>query len=583
MKDILDMIATAIKGTEFSGRTFIVGGYVRDYIRGEKSFDIDIAVEMPDGARKLSEFLYRKGLSSHPVYFARFGTSYIDINGHKIEFVMTRSESYQERSRKPEVSSAPILDDVYRRDFTINSLIMDIEKREIIDLTGRGISDIEAKLIRATSDPEIIFGEDPLRMLRAVRFAVQLGFEIESRTADGIRCNAARLENISWERRRDELTKMLLTADPIRAFRLMFDYGLIRNVIPELENMAQLEQNRYHDSDALEHTFRVLHNTKSDLKLRLAALLHDIAKPDTHIVNDSGIHFYGHHERGAQITQKVLRRLRYPGSLRDEVTQLVRYHMYLKKAGETAEIITDKSLRKLILLLGPLLDTFLELVHADNLAHAPEYRLQNQVPALKKRIKELRKKIDRVPLPVNGKDIKDYFGIGEGVEVGAILRHAEEIWLENPDWGKEKILQNLFFKEDKMQKEESKVTQVTREAVKKAYDMGEDVFKALSKITKEIVVTAKDEDLSSKEKVQKLAKEAYEGAKQGARNVQPDAEEFVKKASKAIMEAIKVAAPKVAHFTQDAFKGIYEGAKDVYESKKDVREGCNKKEKKEEE
>lgn len=569
MNKILELIASAIRNTEFEGKTYVVGGYVRDLIMKKTSSDIDLVVEMDQGGGKLAEFLHTSGLSGKPVTFERFGTSFVMIKGHKIEIVMTRKESYPDKTRKPVVGTASIQEDIFRRDFTINSLIMNISNGVISDLTGLGTEDIRNRMIRSTSDPAIIFSEDPLRMLRAIRFAVQLDFKIEADTAVGINKNRDRLKDISWERRRDEFTAMLLSAEPDRAVKMLFEFGLMKYVIPELLQIEGLEQNKYHDKNVLDHSLQVLRKSSPELCLRLAALLHDIGKAESRSDDNGEIHFYGHEKTGAESATKILRRLKYPKKTRDIAVLLIRNHMRLKQAGKSAENLSDKAVYRLIRDLGDQLDHLLELVDADNQSHAPDYRMNGQIKSMKKRFIELRKKIDRTKPPVNGNDIIEILKIPSSRDIKYYLAKAEELWLENPKITKDQLLQELIIsKEENMEKQESKVTRTTREGVKKAYDVGEDIVQALSRIVKEIVKTAKTEDMSTKEKVHKLAQEALEGAKEGAKAAQPDAEEFVKKASHVIVDSIKKAAPKVAHFAQDAFVGLYEGAKDVYESKK---------------
>ncbi len=567
MNRIIEKIAAAVIGTEFEGNTYVVGGYVRDLVMEKISSDIDIVVSLKKGGIKLAGFLHDQGIASRPVLFSNFETASTMIDDCKVEFVMTRRESYRNYDRKPDVFPGSLKEDVFRRDFTINSLLMDICRKDIIDLTGSGRKDIEKKLIRSTTDPEVIFAEDPLRMLRAIRFAVNLGFEIEEETAKGILKNAGMLEFISWERKRDEIDRILLSLSPAKGIRMIFSYNLIRNLIPEMMNLYGLAQNKYHDQDVLEHTLCVLNKTPEILSVRLAALLHDIGKAGSCKVIRQKTHFYGHEKLGSEITGKVLRRLKYSRSFILLVRKLVQNHMRFKQSGKDGEIVSDKILRKTLTEIGDDLDNLLLLVEADNFCHAVDYRLPDQVPGLRKRFAIIKKERSGKTLPLNGKDIIEHFQIRTGEAVGKLLTKAQEIWHEHPRWDKKKILEEIKFKEDTMENNESKVTKTTRDAVKKAYDVGEDVVKALSRITKEIVHTAKEEDLSNKEKVQKLAREALEGAKQGAKSAQPEAEEFLKKAGKTIIDAIKIAAPKIAHFTHGALKGVYEGAKDVYDEK----------------
>ena len=448
MKDVIIIIANAIRGTEFENNTFIAGGFVRDKVMGKESNDLDIVVSSPDGGIQLAKLLHKKGLSSRPVIFQRFGTAQIIISGYKIEFVMARKESYRNKSRKPDVVQGTITEDIYRRDFTVNSLIMNVMNGEIRDITGKGIPDIKAKVIRATSRPNIIFEEDPLRMLRAVRFAVQLNFSIDNQTMNGIIANAHMLNHISRERIRDELIKILLHTAPADGVRMLVHSGMMQYVIPELINLKGAQQNKYHDKDMLEHTLQVLQNTSPDIVIRLSALLHDISKPQTRTEDEKGVHFYRHEIAGAKRARKILRDLKFPKETINKVSKLIKNHMRLKAFGDTIEEYSDVAVRRLIFQLDSELEPLLSLIHADNLSHAKTYCLPNQIPILKKRIDSILKKINGKMLPVTGEDIMLHFEMSEGQNVGRILEKAHEIWLQHPFWKKTEILTKIELEEE---------------------------------------------------------------------------------------------------------------------------------------
>ncbi|MBC8385769.1 MAG: HD domain-containing protein [Candidatus Cloacimonetes bacterium] len=443
MKKIEQIISEAIIGTEFENKTYIVGGYVRDKIMGIQNQDMDIVVENKNGGEGLACLLYRKNISTRPVIYENFGTASVMIDDHKIEFVMSRKESYRDKDRKPEVQLGTLRDDIFRRDFTINSLVMNIISGEIKDLSGKGISDIKNRIIRSTSDPEVIFGEDPLRMLRAIRFSVKSGFEIESETEKGIRNNSPKLKHISWERRRDELIKMLKSDEPVWAINLLYDYDLMRNLIPEFEKLRNLQQGKCHNLDAFDHSLSVLELTEPNLELRLSALLHDIGKPEVVSEDESGIHFYKHDKVGSDIAGKILKRLKFSSSQIVKVKFLISNHMRLKSFGKNGELVSDKAIRKLIYQSGDNLEILLKLIHADNQVHAENYKMPNQIPEIRKRITKIRKVSNTKKLPLNGKDIMDRFKIESGKKVGEFLSEASEIWFEHPDWEKERILDEI--------------------------------------------------------------------------------------------------------------------------------------------
>jgi putative nucleotidyltransferase with HDIG domain len=442
MKTVIKQIADMIIGTEFENKTYIVGGFVRDKLLNISNEDLDIVVEIPKGGRKLAKYLYEKKLCSKPVIFDNFGTAFVMFNEHKIEFVMTRKEAYRDKNRKPDVLFGTLKEDVFRRDFTINSLVMDIISQQILDISGKGISDLKDKLIRSTSNPEIIFGEDPLRMLRAVRFAIRLGFQIEKKTSEGIIGNAEKLQHISWERRRDELTKMLISQQPAKAIKMLCNFGLMKNIIPELEELKGLKQGKYHHLDAFEHTLLAMQNTPSDLILRLATLLHDIGKPTAFTQTENEIHFYGHEHIGAKKAVKILKRLKFSSSQIGEIKFLIENHMRLKSFGNNAEKLTDKALRKLIFQSEEKLEPLLNLIHADNLAHSPQYNLPNQISSVRKKINLLQKNEEK-KMPISGQDIMNYFEIQSGKKIGRLLNKAQEIWFENPELKKDEILKLL--------------------------------------------------------------------------------------------------------------------------------------------
>ncbi|MCF7857937.1 MAG: CCA tRNA nucleotidyltransferase [Candidatus Cloacimonetes bacterium] len=565
MDNIIKTIANSIRNTEFADNTFVVGGFVRDKIMGNTSEDLDIVVTLPQGGIKLAQFLFNTHICSRPVIFNKFGTAQVTIQDHKIEFVMARSEKYQEKSRKPEVLPGTINEDIIRRDFTINSLIMDIMNGKILDMSQRSISDIQNKIIRATANPETIFQDDPLRMLRAVRFAVQLNFTIETVTFTKIIENSQLLENISKERIRDEFSKILLSQNPATGIRLLKETRLLNFIIPDLKELDGTEQDKYHDKDMLEHTLQVLQNTPADLVIRLAALLHDIAKPYTKTETKKEIHFYYHEAAGAKRARKILRKLKYPNYIIYKVAILIKNHMRLKSFGNKLTNFSDSAVRRLILQLDTELDQLLILINADNVSRATKYCLQEQIPNLKKRISSNLKKIKGKSLPITGNDIILHFKVKEGKEIGIILDQARQIWIDHPSWNKNKIL-NAIKRGGTMT--EKKVSKIVHDAVIKAAHAGEDVIKAVGNVTKEIIATVKKEDLDNKEKAQKLAKEALEGAKEGFEKVKPPTEEFVKKASITISDSFKEHAPKVASFVKEVFSGIVEGTKDVIDEHK---------------
>lgn len=440
MKEIIKTIADTIVGSCFWNKTFIVGGYVRDLIMGIECNDLDIVVAFEDGGKELAQMLYEKGISTKPVIFERFGTAIINIGGHQIEFVMTRKEAYSACSRKPDVAAGSLEEDILRRDFTINSLSMNINTGDISDLTGKGREDITNKIIRTVSNPELTFKEDPLRMLRAVRFAVQLNFEIEAQTQDGIKQQADELAHISWERKRDELTKILLSKYPAHGIEMLKQFGLMKHLIPELEKIIELPGKHSDDLDVYSHSLKVIEHVRPHLGLRLAGLLHNIAK-DT-IPEENEIICLDYETRDALLIKQILKRLMFPNKVIKVVIFLVDNHTRLNFM-ENMEMLSNTFVMGFIKEMKGKLDILFEFIQADKISHLPKYCKPDFIPVLKKRIDKIRKQFEGRTMPVKGVDIMEYFNISAGEKVGELLKKAETIWWEHPEWNKESILQEI--------------------------------------------------------------------------------------------------------------------------------------------
>ena len=304
-----------------------MGGSVRDRLLHRPSPDMDFAT---NATPPETEAILRQPWppATHVTIYKvgeKFGTIGAVIDNRRVEITTYRGEQYRE-TRKPEVEFIRSLeDDLARRDFTINAMAMDTDGT-IIDPFG-GRSDLTGRYLRAVGSPAERFKEDPLRMLRAIRFACQLGFDIERDSYAAIIQRAKSLQKISWERRAEEMTKILLSPRPAEGLRLLHNSFLLDQLIPELLPMIGLQQRGdYHHKDVWRHTLQVVENTEADLTLRWAAVLHDIAKPNTKSVEDGEVHFFGHELLGAEIARQVLLRFRYSVELVERVTKLVRLH-----------------------------------------------------------------------------------------------------------------------------------------------------------------------------------------------------------------------------------------------------------------
>lgn len=347
-----------------------------------------------------------------PVAIANGRTAEVDV----VEITTYRSDRYDPASRKPDVTFGDSLEgDLLRRDFTINAMARDPLSGAIIDPYA-GRADLERKLIRAVgNDPSHRFDEDPLRMLRAARFAAQLDFSIEPATAEAIRRQAATLQKISRERIRDEFTKLLVTSNPLLGIRLLVELGLMPYIVPEVLELRGVSQQPGHSKDVYEHVLRVVQRTPPRPATRWAGLLHDIAKPRTRSVEDGKVHFFGHEDVGANMTREILKRLKFDRPFIDYVSRLVRLHM---RANAYTPDWTDGAVRRLMLDAGEGLHDLLDLSRADITSYRPEKvsRAVGRVNDLEERAARLREEALRVPIksPLDGNELMALVERGPG-------------------------------------------------------------------------------------------------------------------------------------------------------------------------
>lgn len=399
---------------------FTVGGYVRDCFLGRASKDIDF-VTVGSGIALAKAVAKRLGRGAHLSVFKNFGTARVTCHDMELEFVGARKESYSHDSRKPIVEDGTLEDDISRRDFTVNALAMRVNSDGfggIVDLYG-GLVDMERKVLKTPLDPDITFSDDPLRMMRAVRFATQLRFAINSNTYEGICRNAARLEIISFERITDELNKIMRSPKPSIGWRLLLETGLLHYILPELEEMQKVDvvNGRAH-KDNFDHTMKVLDKVaeaSDDLWLRWGALLHDIAKPRTKRWDPKiGWTFHNHNFIGAKMVPEIFRRLRLPlGEPLKFVQTMVELHMRPIVLSE--EIVTDSAVRRLLFDAGDDVDSLMTLCEADITTGRPEKLrkcLENFALVRRKLIElEERDRIRNFQPPISGNDIMHVFNI----------------------------------------------------------------------------------------------------------------------------------------------------------------------------
>lgn len=445
----ITQIKKLIKGSIFQDISYLCGGAVRDIFLNRPIKDIDIVVEMPDGGVKLADFL----CETHPdicknrCTFQNFGTAKFtmitDLGEVDVETVHTRKEVYRDKeSRNPETCYGTLLEDVYRRDFTIGALFQNITTGEILDLTGIGIQDIKNKKIRCVREPlgveqiDITFIDDGLRSMRAVRMAAVFDFEITPETLDGIKRNTSRLSIISKERISDELGKILCCNHPMKGLELLRITGLLHEIIPEFDDLIGMTQNQHHWGTVWDHTLSVVSYTQPVLKNRLAALFHDIGKSKTRTIGSKlEVHFYNHETVGSDMAYDIMRRLKMPLDVIEDVCFVIEQHMRTKSFGDDTKKISDKAIRKLQSDLGDRLDLVLDVIHADNMSHSQNAMMPNQKDNIFKRINLLKEKgldCEKIILPVNGDDVMAITGISPGPKVKEILNILKEQYLENP-------------------------------------------------------------------------------------------------------------------------------------------------------
>lgn len=451
----LNYIKGLIKGTEYENHVFLVGGAVRDSIMGNPIKDIDLCIDLPNGGIEFAVWImkktgqYKEG--TRPCVYPTYGTAMftlINFPNIDIECVQTRKEQYHDsNSRNPETAYGTLEEDCYRRDLTINSLYKNISTDEIVDITGNGINDIKNHIIRTPCDPDITYTDDPLRMLRCIRFASRYGWDIEEKTLQGIIDNVERIQIITQERITDEINKILLTKKPSVGLRMLEKTGLLQYVLPDFVEMVNLEQNEYHFGTAWEHTLMVVDNAKPILENRVAALFHDLGKIKTQTFDEKGkVHFYNHENVSAFLSEVRMKTMKYPNDIIKRVRKAVNAHMRTKSFGDECAKLTDKSVRKLQLALGDTFDLTMDLIDADNRAHKSEHCMPNQVRIIKERSDKLVEQgLDafKLRLPINGDDIIEYLNIEPGPKVKTYLDYLTKLWLAKPTITKEECFKHI--------------------------------------------------------------------------------------------------------------------------------------------
>lgn len=417
---------------------YIVGGFVRDIILNREPNDLDIMVEGENAGIEFSKIVATKLNIHPPITFEKFATSKLLIDDKEIEFIMPRKEYYDKNSRNPKTEIGTLEQDALRRDFTVNALFLRLNDYKLLDLTKKGIDDIKNKIIRVTDESasDIIFEQDPLRILRAVRQSFQLDFKIEEKTYQSMKNKAERIKIVSGERIRDELNKMLLLPAPSQAFKMLDDIGMLKIILPELKSTQHVEQPKpYHDNDVFEHTMDVLDKIKPDLLLRISALLHDIGKPDTKSENNGKISFIGHENKSAQLAKQILMRLKYSADFIKQVTFLIENHMYPKMYTKTWK---DSSVRK----FAYKIDSNLENIEQLNIADSKNYNKE-----LFDRVRKLQQENMLIPKKelFDGTELIKIFNKPAGKWIAKAKEHIKNLQIDNPNIRKEEVIEKLKF------------------------------------------------------------------------------------------------------------------------------------------
>jgi poly(A) polymerase len=425
---------------EMQVRAFVIGGFVRDLLlKRDNKQDIDIVV-LGSGIDFAHEVAAKLEGDVPVKFFKNFGTAMLNFHGWKIEFVGARKESYRRNSRKPIVEDGTLEDDQDRRDFTINAMAIDLTREKYGELIDpfNGIRDLEDKIIRTPLDPDITFSDDPLRMMRAIRFATQLDFTIEPACFEAIARNAERISIVSMERVSDEFNLIIQAKVPSRGFRMLDETGLLKIIFPEFCELkgAEIIEGKGH-KDNFHHTLAVLDNVagvSDNLWLRWAAILHDIAKPLTKkFIQGTGWTFHAHEFRGAKMVPHIFRKLKLP--LNDKmkyVEKLVLLH--LRPIVLAEDVVTDSAVRRLLFEAGDDIDDLMLLCNADITSKNPNKvkRFMANFDIVRQKLKEIEEKdqLRNWQPPVTGEVIMQTFGIPPSKSVGIIKDAITEAILE---------------------------------------------------------------------------------------------------------------------------------------------------------
>jgi putative nucleotidyltransferase with HDIG domain len=437
LKELPFIPAASQIAKEINVEVYIVGGFIRDMLLERKKNEIDFLV-IGNGLEFASKYSNSLGISKIDI-FNNFGTAHFRYKSFDLEFVGARKESYSRNSRKPDVTAGSFEEDIERRDFTINTLAVSLNEQTfgtLID-TYNGLQDIHNHIIRTPIDPMLTFDDDPLRIMRAFRFASQLDFKIHESINDAANILRERLKIVSRERITDEFLKILSSPAPSIGIKLLFYSGVLEIIFPEIANLVGVDQRQdYHHKDVFFHTCQVVDNiagVSNNVWLRFAALVHDIAKPQTKkFIEGTGWTFHGHEELGARMMKNIFRKLKLPLTKLDYIEKLIRLH--LRPIALAKEEVTDSAIRRLIVSAGGDLEDLITLCRADitskNMEKVSKY-LENYELVMK-RVWEVEEKdkLRAFQSPVKGEEIMELCNLRPSKKVGEIKSAIEEAILD---------------------------------------------------------------------------------------------------------------------------------------------------------
>lgn len=435
-----------LKNSMFEDKVYYVGGCVRDLILGKPVKDIDIVVEMKNGGIMLANWLAVKDgswvLDKNPVIFDTYGTAKFefrkdpDCAGIELECVQTRKEQYHKESRNPDTVFGTIQEDAKRRDLTINAMYYNVTKGEICDFNGTGFNDLAHNIIRTPCDPDITFSDDPLRILRVIRFAARLGWGINKDTWFGMVKNAHRIDIISQERITDEVSKIICADHPSEGVRRLLNCGILHRIMPDIYDMQFSYESKNPMVTTFDHTMKVLDTmVDAGVEHRLAALFHDVGKAMAEADRTVSPNQFS-----ADIAMADLRKMKYSNEVVNAVACAIRHHEWFSTYTD-GFLPPDKKIRKLMNSCGNNLAVTLDLMNANNQCRTYNKK-KTQVLQVMRRIEELDEleTMTNVKLPVDGNEIMKELGIKGGPQIGVILNEIREEYFENPEITKEECL-----------------------------------------------------------------------------------------------------------------------------------------------